>query len=352
MSKRRTRSRRLTRKEFLLASAGAGAGLLTLGGCGAGATGNAAAVGEVAAGGGAQYEGPPVQLGFWNGFTGGDGQVMRELVNRFNSEHENIDVSMVTIQWVDYYQKVPAAVAAEQGPDVGVMHIDQLGVNAVHGVIVPLDAVAETLNLQQSDFASVPWEAGVFRGERYGIPLDVHPLGLYYNKAVMDDAGLDPESPPQAREEYMQALQQIKDAEIEGSWIPPSLFTGWQWFVSLLWQFGGSLYNEDATRATVDSEAGVEALGWMVDLIKDGYSPANVAQDGDVIAFYNDQNAFNWNGIWTINEMKAIPELEWGTAPLPQIGTERAAWGQLAQPRAHEPEPGERGQAAGVGGVR
>lgn len=326
MDGRRTRSRRLTRHEFLLASAGAGVGLLTLGGCGTGATGDAAAVAEVAAGGSAKYEGPPVHLGFWNGFTGGDGQVMRDLVNRFNSEHENVDVRMVTIQWVDYYQKVPAAVAAGQGPDVGAMHIDQLGVNAAHGVIIPLDAVAETLNLQESDFAPVPWKAGVFRGKRYGIPLDVHPLGLYYNKTVMDKAGLDPESPPQTREEYMQALRQIKDAGIKGSWVPPSLFTGWHWFVSLLWQFGGGLYNEDASRATVDSEAGVEALSWMVDLIKDGYSPENVAQDGDVIAFQNDQNAFNWNGIWWINGMEAVPDLEWGTAPLPRIGPERAAW--------------------------
>jgi multiple sugar transport system substrate-binding protein len=306
--------------------AGAGAGLLVATGCGVGAASTPEAVAEVAAGGGAQYTGPPVELGFWNGFTGGDGDVMRQLVRQFSSQHENIDVSMVTIQWVDYYQKVPAAVAAGQGPDVGVMHVDQLGTNAAHGVIIPLDAVAETLNLEESNFASVPWEAGVYRGRRYGIPLDTHPLGLYYNKAVMEEAGLDPGSPPRTRAEYMQALEQMKEIDIRGSWVPPSLFTGWHWFASLLWQFGGSLYNEDATRATVDSEAGVEALSWMVGLIKEGYSPANVAQDGDVIALQNGQNAFNWNGIWWINGMEAVPELEWGAAPLPRIGTEKAAW--------------------------
>ncbi len=310
----------------MLASASVGASLFVVAGCGVRAASNPVAVAEVAAGGGAQYTGPPVELGFWNGFTGGDGQVMRQLVQQFNSEHENIEVSMVTIQWVDYYQKVPAAVAAGQGPDVGVMHVDQLGVNAAHGVIIPLDSVAEMLGLKESDFAPVPWKAGVFQGKRYGIPLDTHPLGLYYNKTVMEKAGLDPSKPPRTREEYMQALEQIKDMGIKGSWVPPSLFTGWHWFVSLLWQFDGSLYNEDATRATVDSDAGVEALSWMVSLIKKGYSPANVAQDGDVIALQNGQNAFNWNGIWWINGMKAVPELEWGAAPLPRIGTEKAAW--------------------------
>jgi multiple sugar transport system substrate-binding protein len=206
------------------------------------------------------------------------------------------------------------------------MHIDQLALNAERSVIVPLDDVAQALNLQGENFASSIWNSGIYQGKRYGIPLDTHPLGLYYNKAVMEEGGLDPNKPPQTRDEYMQALEQLKAEGIKGSWVPPNLFTGLMWFQSVLWQFGGDLYNEDVTKATFNSEAGVEALSWMVDLIKDGYSPANVAQDGDVIAFQNGQNAFNWNGIWWINGFKAIPDLEWDVAPLPQIGTERAAW--------------------------
>ncbi len=323
MDEVRPAGRKLTRREFLLA--GAGAGLLVLAGCGASRNETAAA--RTAAAGGAQYTGPPVQLGFWNGFTGGDGPIMLELVDRFNSEHENIEVDMVTMQWApDFYQKTPAAVASGQGPTVAIMHVDRLGLNAARGVIVPLDEVVEALGLRETDFASTIWEAGVYKGKRYGIPLDTHPLGLYYNKAVMEEGGLDPNKPPQTRDEYMEAVEQLKGKDIQGSWVPPSLFTGWHMFTSLLWQFGGDLYNEDVTRATVNSDAGVEALTWMVDLVKKGYSPPNVAQDGDVIALQNGQNAFNWNGIWMINVFGAVPDLEWDVAPLPQIGTEKAAW--------------------------
>lgn len=326
MGESRPGGRRLTRRQFLLASASAGTGLFVLSGCGANLQPKQEAAASAAAEGGAQYTGPPVDLGFWNGFTGGDGPVMRQLVQQFNSEHDNIQVNMVTMQWVDYYQKVPAAIAAGQGPDVGIMHIDQLATNAARGIIIPLGEVARSMGLQESEFATSVWKAGVYNGQRYGIPLDTHPLGFYYNKAVMEQAGLDPDSPPQTRDEYMDALKELKAAGIQGSWIPTNLFTGWHWFQSLLWQFGGALYNEDVTRATVDSDAGVDALSWMVDVIKEGYSPANVAQDGDVIAFQNGKNAFNWNGIWWINGFKAVPELEWGVAPLPQIGTEKAAW--------------------------
>jgi hypothetical protein len=94
----------------------------------------------------------------------------------------------------------------------------------------------------------------------------------------------------------------------------------------LLWQFGGDLYNEDTTKATFNSEAGVEALEWMVSLIKKGYSPKNVAQDAEFTAFQNGNNAFMWNGIWNINPLNDVDGLDWGVSPMPRIGTEKATW--------------------------
>jgi multiple sugar transport system substrate-binding protein len=248
------------------------------------------------------------------------------LVEEFNANEKNIDVTMNTVVWLTYYQKVPAAVSAGKGPDLGIMHIDQLPTNAARGVIIPLDDVARALNLKESDFAPVVWQAGVYNNQRYGIPLDMHPLGLYYNKGTLEKAGLDPDKPPQTNDEYMAALEQMKGKGIQGSWISPFLFTGGFTFQILLWQNGGDLYNQDATRATWNTDAGVDALNWMVDLIKQGYSPKNVAQDAELTAFQNGDNAFMWNGIWNIIPLNEVKGLEWGAAPIPQIGDQKATW--------------------------
>jgi multiple sugar transport system substrate-binding protein len=104
------------------------------------------------------------------------------------------------------------------------------------------------------------------------------------------------------------------------------LFTGVLQWESLLWQFGGDLYNSDVTKATFNSDAGVEALTWMVNLVKDGYSPKDVAQDAEYVAFQNGKNALHWNGIWQINAFKEIDDLDWGVAPVPQIGDEKGVW--------------------------
>src|SRR3712207_1542596 len=103
--------RKLTRRKFLLTGVGAGAGAMMLACCG-GASRDQSAVARAAGAGGARYAGPPVQIGFWNGDTGGDGAIMLELGDRFNAEHENIKVDMVAMQRTAFYQKVPGAVAA------------------------------------------------------------------------------------------------------------------------------------------------------------------------------------------------------------------------------------------------
>jgi multiple sugar transport system substrate-binding protein len=320
MGRGRARGRELSRQDFLLMSAGAGAGL-ALAGCG-GSTSEL----EKAGTGGKSYNGPKVDLAFWNGFTGGDGPYMRQLVEEFSSEEKNINVTMNAVEWETYYQKVPAAVQSGKGPDLGIMHIDQLSTNAARGVILALDDVEKALKLKKSDFVSVVWNAGVYNGKRYGIPLDIHPLGFYYNKGTMQKAGLDPDKPPQTRDDYMAALEQMKSKGIQGHWISPFLFTGGLTFDSLLYQFGGQLYNKEATKATFNSEAGVSALTWMVDVVKKGYSPKDVAQDAEYTAFQNGKNAFMWNGIWNILELNEVQGLEYGVAQLPQIGSQKGAW--------------------------
>ena len=317
----------MNRRTFLSLSGGAGAALF-LAACGGGGGPGApsAGGGEAAAPEGGEYTGPTVELAFWNGFTGADGPVMGDLVSKFNEEHDNIKVKQNTQEWAKFYGSVPTAVQTKKGPDVAVMHIDQLATNAARNVIIPLDTFAESLGLEASSFPEPVWNGGTYQDKRYGIPLDIHPLGFYYNKDLMEKAGLDPESPPQDKESYEAALAAFKKEGIKGHWMTPFPFTGGLSFQALVWQFGGELFSEDGKTATFNEEPGVKALEWMRSLVEDGHSPENVDQDADHIAFTNGENAFHWNGIWQAAAYKDTKGLNFGVAPLPQIGTERAAW--------------------------
>jgi len=317
----------LSRRGLLGLGAAVGVGA-AVSACGGGSSGTPGAAGGAKIAEGA-YEGPKVELAFWNGFTGGDGPFMKKMVEQFNSEHDNIVVKMNTLEWSDFYSKTPNAVASGKGPDVGAMHIDQIATNAARGVIVPLDNMVEALELEESDFSEPVWNAAMYQDKRYGIPLDIHPLGFYYNKAHLEKAGIA--EPPQDRESWEAALTELKGkGGIDKPFWASATWPGHLIFISLLNQFGGSLYDEEASKATFNSEAGVEALTWYKDHIPE-FSPPNVSNDADAQAFRQGTNSLHWNGIWMMNDWSKVEALEWGAAPLPQIGSEPAVWSSSHQ---------------------
>jgi multiple sugar transport system substrate-binding protein len=131
--------------------------------------------------------------------------------------------------------------------------------------------------------------------------------------------------PPKTGDELMAAMDKLKQSGVEQPFWQSSTWPAHLMFMSVLWQNGGDLYNQDATEATWNSPEGVEALTWMVDLVKKGYSPKNVSQDADYIAFKNGKTTFHWDGIWQTQDLKKT-DLNWGVAPLPKVFDENAAW--------------------------
>jgi multiple sugar transport system substrate-binding protein len=313
----------VSRRQFLALSAAGSA--FALAGC-AGAE-PIASTGPALKG---SYSGPRVTLEYWNGFTGGDGPSMRQIVADFNASQDLIHVNMNVVQWAQYYQRVIAAVHAGKGPDVGAMHVEQLATQAARQTISPLDDVVTELGLSEQEYPSQVWQAGMYNGKRYGIPLDVHSLGSYANTSLLDQAGISGRAA--TGKDFETNLAALLQAGVETPFWMPNRWPAHLIFLSLLWQFGGEPYAEDGGSATFDSDAGVQALTWMTDQIGAGYSPPNVAPDSQYTAFKNGEGAVTWDGIWQINDLKSTaPDLQWNLAPLPTIGTTPAVWANSHQ---------------------
>jgi len=59
-----------------------------------------------------------IELEFWNGFTGPDGEGMQKLVDQFNQEYAGkIRVKMQRLPWGEFYDKIVTAVASGKAPD-------------------------------------------------------------------------------------------------------------------------------------------------------------------------------------------------------------------------------------------
>lgn len=286
--------------------------------------GNASTTPAGAVTGAAGYNGPKVEITFWHGWTGGAAPTLvPKMIDKFNASHTNIVVKAVPQQWGDIASKMPLAIKAGKGPDVAVLHGDDLATYAAQGLLLKADDIVKTLGYAADSFPPGVFDKGNYKGAQYAVPWSVTPLGLYVNKTVAAKAGIS--DAPTDKASYEAALKSLKSAGVQGEWVDGYVFTGTFEFESLLWQFGGDLYNKDITEATFNSPAGVQALTWMRSLIDDGYSPANVAQDGDIKALLAGQTAYNWNGVWQTTNT-AFNGLDWTAAPVPQIGSEKAVW--------------------------
>src|ERR1700712_3628926 len=243
---------------------------------------------------GGTYKGPAVTINFWNGWTGGAAPVLvPKLIAQFNKEHKNITVKDVPLEWANISAKMPLAIKAGKGPDVAVAHGDDIATYAAQGLLLKADGIVKSLGYSSSQFPPGLLADGSYSGDQYGIPWSVTPLGLYVNKDVLDKAGVSSGSIPADQASYLAALQTLKSKGVEGEWVDGYVFTGTFEFESLLWQYGGELFNKDASKATYNSAAGVKALTYMTSLVSSGYSPKNVAQDGDINALIAGKTAFN-----------------------------------------------------------
>lgn len=277
-----------------------------------------------ASGGGTlQPPATPVELIVWNPFTGPDGNFFTEIVTAFNAETPNVQVTVETQVGAEYIAKLEAAASANQLPHVIAAGYDALPILVENGIVTPIDDLATQAGLDAGDFPEAIWNAGQWKGQRVGVPIDTHTMNFYYNKALFTEAGLDPESPPATREEFEAAIKAVQDnTDADGYQMvasgPGANFLVGIQFAALFYQGGGEWTNADYTEATFNSEAGVQAAAYLKHLVDDLGVP-KVESDAEINAFQQGRNAMVMSGIWETTRYNDALGADLGVAPIPSI---------------------------------
>lgn len=120
-------------------------------------------------------------------------------------------------------------------------------------------------------------------GKVYAVPTNAYSFGLVYNRSLFTAAGLDPDAPPTTWEEVREAAKQIneKTGAAGFSVLTTANTGGWQ-FTGMTYSFGGTVENEDGSKATFDDAPSADALALLHDMqFEDGTLPANTLYDMD-----------------------------------------------------------------------
>jgi multiple sugar transport system substrate-binding protein len=269
---------------------------------------------------------------WWDFLGGGDGVRMKKLIEDFNAEHAgSIRIDGTTLDWgVPFYSKVQTSAAVGEAPDVMTYHASRIPLAVSQGILDEITAADWTaMGLGEADFASATWDAVTIDGKQYAVPLDTHPIVLYFNKDLLRAAGvLGDDGKPMgldSREGFTATLQALKDSGVQfplGSVTADGNFM-FRTVYSLMCQQGGELQTGDEFLVGDNGEKLENALAVLQEWTNDGLQSTYTDYPATVALFTSGGAAMMINGVWevpTMTDLAAQGKLfEWGAVEIPVI---------------------------------
>ena len=188
------------------------------------------------------------------------------LVKAYEAEHENVTVKYEIYPWANRDESLATAIAANKAPDLVYLIPDQL--STYQKSIEPMDEYLPAE--QQDDILDNVADSITIDGKLMGAPLLTSANALMCDKNAFDAAGLT--EYPATWDDLMEIAPALKEKGIYATqyFASPEVTLNMT-FYPLLWQAGGSVFNEDGTEVAFNSKAGVEALTYITEMAKNGY---------------------------------------------------------------------------------
>ena len=254
----------------------------------------------------------PATLTLWHNYgTEANATATENLVKAFEALHPGIKINIVSQPAANYFDLLQAAAISKTGPDLATMWTGLFALK-YQNYLEPLNnwvPMSDLMRLKGIQYSSINFDPtkGVLV-----VPLEVQFYNGFYNKALFQKAGLDPNNFPTTWDQFFAACAKLKAAGI----LPMVYGTGGQalgggfypWYdVSYLmmqWtpaQWKG-LY--DGQLPWTDPAIAAQFSKW-VSLYKLGYTNQDVMTNSNSIAqFEAGQAAMTMEGTWEIAEFQ------------------------------------------------
>lgn len=254
---------------------------------------------------------------------------MDALIREFERDHTDIQVTPV---YAGTYQETIAKVltANRNGtpPTVAVLFAAD-----IH-TLIDSDAILPYEDLLESDedaawlhhfYPALMYNSRV-ADKTWGIPFQRSTILLYWNKALFQSAGLNPERPPANWQEMNEYARKLTMHAVKGrpmQWGIELPATGFPYWVlqGMAIGRGQVLMNEAGTQTYFDHPAVVEALQAWVDMAqKERIHPSELVEWGSVSEdFLKQKAAMVWTSSGNLSYLRSNAEFDFGVAMLPGV---------------------------------
>jgi len=279
--------------------------------------------------------GEVIEIEYWQYNFEARVKAMNMLIEQFEAANPGIKVIHNSdIPYDDFRDKIAASVPAGVGPDVVTLFYGWQPIWVDSGFIVPLPEDVFTPEMVQEQFSPMV-EASYQDGQLYTLPTAVRTLALFYNKDLMEQAGLDPENPPTTLEELEAQAVQCTKLDDQGNYeimgFPVSMSgQAHHWFREvLLRQFGQQPYSDDYRQVLWNaSDGGYAAWNQALKFQTELKTGDNTLFDGDPNFFLAGKACFHIDGSFRLGTIaNQAPDLNFGVAELPTHNDIKSTFG-------------------------
>lgn len=260
------------------------------------------------------------------------------VVKKFEADHPGVKVKIVVTAADQYATKLKAAITGKKLPDVFYFESGDLKAYYYNDILMNLTPYIE--KNKDIDLNNI-WKYGVDlyrydgnmagQGDIYGMPKDVGPFALGYNKTMFEKAGipLPDKDKPYTWQEFIDVAKKLtKDTNGDGK--PDQFGTGFNvnWTLqSLVWSNGADWLDSTKRKVTIDDPKFAEALQFFADM-QNVYKVTPSAEDAQTLDTYQrwmkGELAFFPVGPWDMSTYEKLP-FDYDLMPYPAGSTGKSA---------------------------
>lgn len=254
-----------------------------------------------------------------------EGKVMTQSIKDFNESNDK--GYKATVEYIPrsgsgggYEDKVNAALTNNTLPDVLTLDGPNTAAYAKSGIIAPIDDYIT----KKDDLLPSIIDEGTYDNKLYSLGYSESSVGIYYNKKMLADAGVDINSLPTVQNPWTYDQYNELFETLSKHYKKPAIDVGFddhsEWlmyaFTPFVWSSGGDVVNAKGSKSSgsFDNSGSVEAFTFIQGLIKNDYSTITPEKNGFQKGIY----PLKMSGSWTMQEMDSqYKDVEYGVLPLP-----------------------------------
>ncbi len=250
-------------------------------------------------------------------YSAATGPYFEKMAADFIKANPGTDVKIDVVNWDGLLQKLRTDISGGTNPDISIIGTRWLLDFVRDDIAEPLDSYMDASFKDR--FISPFLKPAAIDGKIYGLPIAASARALYYNKAMLAQAGFP--NGPATWNDVAAASEKLKAAGTPGfGLMAKGTEVDVYWYYAL-WSYGGDVINGQ-TKAAFDSPAGVAALTLYKNMVDKGLTEPGVTN----YTREDLQNLFKQGRLgmvitapFLINQIaKEAPTLDYGIVPVPK----------------------------------